>query len=41
MTRAHPVLVGFLLGIGACWAYHKFVRPLPGGGATGALSGRA
>lgn len=38
--RAHPVAFGFVLGIGAVWAYHHFVRPLPGGGATGAASGR-
>lgn len=31
---------GFLLGLGAVWAYHHFVRPLPGGSATGSMSGR-
>jgi len=31
---------GFLVGLGSVWLYHHFVRPLPGGSATGALSGR-
>jgi len=39
--RSHPVLFGVFLGFGITWGYHHFVRPLPAGGATGALSGRA
>lgn len=38
--RNHPVLGGFVLGLVFVWGYHHFVRPLPGGGATGAFSGR-
>lgn len=37
--KSHPVAIGFILGLGTAWVYHHFVRPLPGGGATGALSG--
>lgn len=36
----HKFATGFLVGLAAVWAYHHFVRPLPGGSATGALSGR-
>jgi hypothetical protein len=39
--KAHPMLTGFVLGVLGVYAYHHFVRPLPGGGATGGLSGRA
>lgn len=39
--RSHPMATGFILGLAATWAFHKFVRPLPGGGATGSLSGRS
>lgn len=39
--RSHPMASGFVLGLVTVWAFHHFVRPLPGGGATGALSGRA
>lgn len=24
--------VGVLVGVGGTWAYHKWVKPLPGGG---------
>lgn len=33
-------LTGVITGMVGVWVYHHFVRPLPGGGATGALSGR-
>ena len=33
------MLTGFVLGVAEVYVYHHFVRPLPGGGATGALSG--
>ena len=33
------MLTGFVLGVAAVYVYHHFVRPLPGGGATGSLSG--
>jgi hypothetical protein len=36
-----PFVKGFAVGIIVVWGYHKFVRPLPGGAATGALSGRS
>lgn len=39
--RSHPVFTGVLLGFGITWIYHHYVRPLPGGGATGSLSGKA
>lgn len=39
--KRHPVLTGFVFGLATTWAFHKFVRPLPGGGATGALSGKS
>jgi hypothetical protein len=28
-------LFWFAAGVVSVWAFHKFVRPLPGGGATG------
>ncbi len=28
--RAHPFFWGVVLGAGGTWAFHKFVRPLPG-----------
>lgn len=37
MSR-HPMATGFVLGLVTVWGYHHFVKPLPGGGATGALS---
>lgn len=37
--RAHPMATGVVLGVLLVWGYHHFVRPLPGGGATGSLSG--
>ena len=39
--RRHPFLGGFVTGLAVTWVWHHFVRPLPGGSATGALSGRA
>ncbi len=39
--RNHPFFGGFVTGLVVVWAYHHFVRPLPGGGATGSFSGRA
>lgn len=36
----HRFLWGFVAVMPATWLYHHFARPLPGGGATGALSGR-
>jgi hypothetical protein len=39
--KAHPFATGWVVGLATVWAYHHFVRPLPGGSATGALSGRA
>jgi hypothetical protein len=36
-----PFAKGFVVGIVVVWGYHKFVRPLPGGAATGPLSGRS
>ena len=38
--RGHPMATGFVLGLLATWGYHHFIRPMPGGSATGALSGR-
>lgn len=38
--KRHPVLTGFVLGLATTWVYHHYVKPLPGGGATGALSGK-
>lgn len=35
-----PFVKGLIVGVVGVWGYHKFVRPLPGGAATGALSGR-
>lgn len=35
----HPALWGFVGGLATAWVWHHFVRPLPGGGATGAFSG--
>jgi hypothetical protein len=26
----HPLFMGILLGVGGVWAYHHFVKPLPG-----------
>lgn len=26
---------GVILGVGGTWAFHKFVKPLPGGSAGG------
>ena len=37
--RGHPFFWGVVTGMVGVWAYHHFVRPLPGGGATGALAG--
>jgi hypothetical protein len=37
--KRHPFAVGFVSGMVGVWIYHHFVKPLPGGGATGALSG--
>lgn len=36
----HGFVSGVVVGMLGVWVYHHFVRPLPGGGATGALSGR-
>ena len=38
--KRYPMLTGVLLGFAITWGYHHFVRPLPAGGATGALSGK-
>jgi hypothetical protein len=38
--KRHPFATGFVTGLLAVWGYHHFVKPLPGGGATGALSGK-
>jgi len=38
--KRHPFAMGILTGFAITWAYHHFARPLPGGSATGALSGR-
>lgn len=38
--RRHSFGTGVVVGMLAVWVYHHFVRPLPGGGATGALSGK-
>jgi hypothetical protein len=36
----HRFLFGFGTGLVFVYAWHHFVRPLPGGGATGAFSGK-
>lgn len=36
----HSFWGGVATGVIAVWAYHHFVRPLPGGSATGAFSGK-
>lgn len=41
MRGRHAFIWGIGAGFGITWVYHHFVRPLPGGAATGALSGRA
>ena len=33
MSRAH--VVGFVAGVAAVWAFHRFVKPLPGKSAGG------
>lgn len=38
--KRHPFATGFVTGLVTVWVYHHFVRPLPGGSATGALSGK-
>ena len=38
--KRHPFGTGFVTGLVFVYVWHHFVRPLPGGGATGALSGR-
>ena len=35
----HPFAWGVVTGMVGVWIYHHFVHPLPGGGATGILSG--
>ncbi len=40
MKGKHAFLYGILAGFAITWGYHHFVRPLPGGGATGSMSGR-
>ena len=39
--KRHPFGTGFVTGLVFVYVWHHWVRPLPGGGATGALSGRA
>ena len=36
-----PFVKGLLVGVIGVWGYHKFVRPLPGGSASGPLSGKS
>jgi hypothetical protein len=38
--KRHPFATGVVTGLAITWVYHHFVKPLPGGGATGALSGK-
>jgi hypothetical protein len=38
--KRHPFATGFVVGLVTVYVYHHFVKPLPGGGATGKMSGK-
>jgi hypothetical protein len=38
--KRHPFATGFVVGLLSVWGWHRFVKPLPGGGATGKMYGK-